>query len=224
MSVSYKQLIADLKETTGGASIVSRFYELLFNKNVKYHINGYTLISMTPPHLSGIGRSPESFTMNGIGDNILFAVDFQGIDISINTSSTQGYITYPTKKSSDGQISCSYLDSSNLHIYSFHKLWVDYIDAVRKGVLEPSGNYISEKELDFVGSMYAMVFEPDMITPVYTAKAIGIFPVSLGDKEIIGARTDNSIATYSVSYYCSGYGGQVGGGSLYSEFMNSLGT
>ena len=222
MSLSYSQLIGDLKEN-GAGEAVTKFYELLFNKNIEYHINGFTLISMMHPHLSGIGRSPESFLGDGLTANILFALDYNGIEVNVNTSNVQGYITYATAKSSSGQVSCSYIDSSALHIYSFHKLWIDYIDAVRLGVLEPSGHYIDTKTLDYVGSIYAVSFKPDMTSPVYTSKSIGIFPVTLGDKEILGSRTDNAIGITPISYQCASYKSEVGRGALYSEFLNTIG-
>jgi len=223
MSLSYQELLADLKQASGN-SLVSHFYDLLYDKSINYHINGYSIITMTPPHLSGLGLTPEAISSNGLIDNILFAIDFSGPGQRVEVSSSQGIVPYATKKTTSGDISCSYLDSDNLFIFGFHKTWIDYISSVRRGELEPSGNYIDNNELDYVASIYAVTFKPDMTSPVYVSKGVGCFPNSLEDKEIIGSRSSNELSIMSMSYTCADYQMDSSKGSLYNDFIENIAT
>ena len=191
-----------------------------------YHpdINGYTLLLMVPPPLTGL--SGKWYRPSGYWDNsadrlemqrlmTFAAVDFtppQKQIMSGMTSSRTGGIPFATEMTVTEQCSITYIDNIDLDIYYLHYVWVDYIHQLLEGVIAPSSEYLSGDPddslygaLDYVGSAFIVKFAPNMSTIRYVGKCTGIFPQTLPSKELIGQRTSNEITTLPFNYFCAYY-------------------
>ncbi len=172
-------------------------------------ISGYTLIFLIPPELSGVGFSFLPSTYSAASNTIFQALEFTPPQASLSydqlQSGANNKIPYATSKTSGGQMSITFLENMGLDVYSFHNNWLHYIEQVVLGYLEPSSEYIESGELDYATSAFVVRFKPDFQTMVYLGKAVGIFPVSLPNKEIIGSRQQTQLTTFSVDYICTDY-------------------
>ena len=174
-------------------------------------INGYTMIFMLPPDLSGIS---DTYTISQVTKLISFlAVDFtppQQQTIVGDVSGGGSGISYGTDVISTGGLQVSFIDTCTLDIFNLHKTWLDYIRGITKGTVSPSDRYLTSGEIDYATSAYVVRFKPVAATfslddIVYVGKAIGIFPIGLPDKEVIGRRDQNELTVLPIQYQCVDY-------------------
>jgi hypothetical protein len=198
------------------SNLLKHFESVFYNKgNSKTEIygsadvSGYTLIYLIPPQLSGLFFDilPTSIVT---GRNTIFAAtEFSPPECTLNidqvASSSNVRIPYAVGKTSGGQMSISYVENMRLDNYAFHNNWVNYIEQVMLGYLDPSDDVINSGELDYATSAFVMRYKPDMKSMVYLGKAIGIFPINLPNKEIIGSRQNPTLTTFSINYACTDY-------------------
>lgn len=154
-----------------------RFFNQMLRYNYNPDINGYTLLFMVPPDLSGLREEqdhPEARvdlakSFPGIEDGSLktallntckfitfAAVDFSPPQEQLNTekiSSRSGAIPYATEFTTSEQLSVTYIDDSDLTIYKFHQLWIHYIWDTLEGKIKPHSSYLNpELRYDTLGS------------------------------------------------------------------------
>ncbi len=171
-------------------------------------IGGYVLAFLKPPELSGL----SGFSSSNIAkarNSVFFIQDVTPPESSINTSQISSgsniSIPFATGKTSGGQLSISYLENHRLDIYALHHTWFHYIEQVLRGEIDPSSSYIESGELDYATSAYIVKYKPNMQDMVYIGKMIGIFPINLPNKEIIGSRNQNQVSVYNINYMCTDY-------------------
>lgn len=175
-------------------------------------IGGYVLAYIKPPVLSGLKNKFSSRTeiIEKAKNTVFFIQDITPPETTLNTSQMSGStitIPFATGKTSGGQMSVSFLENENVDMYSFHHTWFHYIEQVLYGEEEykPDDKYIESGELDYATCAYIIKYKPNMQDVVYIGKMIGIFPINLPNKEIIGSRNQNQITIYNVNYICTDY-------------------
>lgn len=196
------------------------FYKFFYDNGYDYDINGFSLVFFMPPHLSGFNwptpdllLSPSSSNSLGLSylDFITFALEFTPSDVSIEKG-TLGLVAsdtfdYPINIHATTDVSLSYLDTSDLKLYAFHSIWVRYIHAVISGMTLPRNEYLDADNdfdvIDYLGSLYVLKFDADMLKPRMIGKALGIFPNAVPFKEQIGPKGQHQITISNVSYTCS---------------------
>jgi hypothetical protein len=97
--------------------------------------------------------------------------------------------TTSVKSRISGDFSINYLETSDMFITTYHKIWMDYIEGVREGTLSPSQDAIKGYSkstfkskvgyIDYMNSAYYFLLEPDNKTIKYYAKYTGIFPTNV---------------------------------------------
>ena len=152
-----------------------RFFNQMLLYNYNPDINGYTLLFMVPPDLSGLAThqtdptavggargyefSSKTYTsldpstlltsLNSVARFATFAaVDFSPPQEQLNTekiSSRSGGIPYATEYTTSEQMSVTYIDDTDLTIYKFHQIWIHYIWDVLEGKLKPSNEYLEPR-------------------------------------------------------------------------------
>lgn len=177
-------------------------------------INGYCLIFLQPPHLSGMHSETDTFIEDVCKDIVLLATDATPSSLEVKVSEVpthNGAIPYGTQVSGGTNFQVTYIDNSNLDLCSLHIRWVQYIEDITRGVIEPDNIYLTSKlgEIDYVTSAYVIRFKPTANPSfndiVYIGKACGIFPTNYPDKEIIGRRDSNQLTIVPMSYTCTLY-------------------
>lgn len=208
------------------------FYEQLYDMprhGIRFHhpdLSGYTLMFMLPPHLSGYGLSE---TYGGeLGEVCKFfcfaGVDFTPPSVQVTASdlpSRSGSINFGTEVVVSGQLSMSFLDNKESAAFSFHKLWVNYIEDITRGKnsktgadIAPDSSYMLPDgarfgQIDYLTSAYVVRFKPSMhLTDIeinYVGKCTGIFPINIPDKEEIGRRDSPEMIMVPMMYSCTLY-------------------
>ena len=116
----------------------------------KFHpaINGYTLVFLQAPRLSGyenIGLLTPDVLEEFTKMVCFLAVDFTPPPIQVTASelpSRSGSLPYATEVSGTGQLSISFLDDANEHCFGYHKLWLSYIEDITRGITVATGTEI----------------------------------------------------------------------------------
>lgn len=75
-------------------------------------------------------------------------------------------------------LTLTFRDDRNLHIYQIFKAWTEYISGVYRGYINPRTEDIFNKVLDYVGAIYYVVTAEDGETVLFWSKYYGVFPTS----------------------------------------------
>jgi len=198
--------------------VLKYFYKQLYKK-YSPDVNGYMLIFMIPPDLSGW---PQEHLYRQSGDSYFFdtakfitfaAIDYTPPTHQVNTekiSSRNGAIPYVTEISNTEQCTLTYIENSKIDIYHYHHMWIEYIKAVVEGYVEPASKYITPGSsdfgaIDYAASIYVVKYLPDLRSIIYISKSVGVFPQTLPSKELIGQRTANELTTLPFTYFVAGF-------------------
>jgi len=203
-------------------------------------INGYTVTFIVPPDLSGYGLKNTGGSVFELSKLFPFlCIDFTPPPTTVVASeipARSGAIQFGTEVQASGQMQISCIDDSELNLAGYIKTWVTYIEDVTRGVVEPSAKYIQKGAefgaLDYATSAYVIRFKPthdlDWSDIVYIGKAVGIFPLGIPDKEIIGRRDSNEITMLPISFTCTYYRQAIYGSPkevnfwIIDEFINEI--
>jgi len=105
----------------------------------------------------------------------------------------------------DGRLSLAFQEWSGTPVTLLHKIWVDYIEAVKKGFLSPSQVNMNARILDYATSIYCFQLLPDARTIEFACRYTGAFPVAVPfsswSGKIGGADTVKVTVPYAYSFY-----------------------
>jgi len=180
-------------------------------------INGYTVTFIEPPDLSGYNLNVANQYSNITKLFPFLCIDFTPPPTQVISSeipARSGSIQFGTEIQGSGQMQMTCMDDSQLGLAGFIKTWVSYIEDVTRGIVSPASGYYTPEDpkfgqLDYTSSAYVIRFKPTMNLDwsdiVYVGKAVGIFPLNIPDKEIIGRRDSNEITMLPISFACTFY-------------------
>jgi hypothetical protein len=77
------------------------------------------------------------------------------------------------------QFTINYTERRDLPITKIHKLWVDYMEFVRRGLMLSSNYSIKNRIFDYFSSVYYFTLEPDGQTIQYYCKYTGVAPIAV---------------------------------------------
>jgi len=153
-----------------------------------------------------------------------FATDFtppQTQVINAQVQARTGAISYASDVTETESVSVQFVESNPLTVYKFHLLWVEYIRDILRGTIEPNMKYLKSDSggdwstgpqdsdyygsQDYLASFYVVKYNLDMETISYIGKCIGVFPLTLPSKDLIGNRLTNEICILPFDYSCVAY-------------------
>ena len=215
-----------IQESFGDNGILKHFTRVLMGADIASNgrqfspdINGYTVTFIQPPDLSGYELNGTVESVKDITKMFPFlCIDFTPPPTQVIASeipARSGSIQFGTEVQSSGQMQITCMDDSELGLAGFIKTWVSYIEDVTRGIVDPHSKYTDPYNkqffgaLDYATSAYVIRFKPtaklDWGDIVYIGKAVGIFPLNIPDKEIIGRRDNNEITMLPISFTCTFY-------------------
>ena len=88
------------------------------------------------------------------------------------------YARNTIESNSAGQISISFTDDRRLTVYKMHKLWLEYMTKIQKGIFTSTRTAIQQKVLDYACSIYYFLCSGDGESILMWSKYIGAFPLN----------------------------------------------
>lgn len=133
---------------------------------------------------------------------------------TFNASETfRGYkLTLPSssvESRAGGTFSINYHETRNMEVTVFHKIWVDYIEAIRLGTIVPSNSSIRRYNrnnvknrgyIDYMNSCYYFLLDADGKTIKYYAKYTGVFPTNVPFNTFNWELGNNTLKKLSITY------------------------
>ena len=149
-----------------------------------------------------------------------------GIDYETISGRTRN-IHVPTKLMSSGDFSITYKENWNLDIFRYHEAWYNYIQAYRKGYIKTKTKPADDDffiDIPYLNAVWIAIFKPRTFKLAGLVKIMGVSPLELPLKDIIGERSNHQLTTFSLSYKAVDtitkfYGDTTPSGNLYDEFM-----
>jgi hypothetical protein len=134
--------------------------------------------------------------------------NFQPIDVSMEQreayETKQGYkIPLPyTKTVSEASnsliLSCQ--ETSNLDFFKIMTLWVNYISNITDGTFYANPEMVRKGIIDYMGSIYYFVLEPDGRTVKYWAKYTGVWPTVVPSSQLSYTRGESSLVESDMTF------------------------
>ena len=78
-----------------------------------------------------------------------------------------------------GQLSITFNDDRNGHVYQLIRAWTEYISGVYRGEIIPKESTIMNKILDYSSAIYYIVTAEDNETIIFWSKYYGVFPTQI---------------------------------------------
>lgn len=193
----------------------------LYNYNP--HINGFFYVFMEPgsweeEYPSG---TIDGFLMNEVGaqgdglfkqfrDNcgmLAYDIDIPQLNMEYETySSRNKNLNYATKTNLMGDFSIKYLETADMKCIRYQSSWIQYIDALKKGYLGPApetstdlGEFIPTP---YYNSVWVIIFDKFGTNIRGIVKIMGVAPVNLPIKDVIGERGQNTLSMVTCNYKC----------------------
>ena len=151
----------------------------------------------TSPFIKLISNRFESFTTK--------ATTSQPREVGETFYGFKQYLPGPYINSISGDsISIEYTETGGMEILQLHKIWLDYIENISRGIFKPSRTASFNRYLDFTSSIYLFNLAPDGETILFWEKLTGCSPISVPyDVFSSKAVNDKEIIRYSIEYVYS---------------------
>lgn len=151
----------------------------------------------TSPFIKLISNRFESFTTK--------ATTSQPREVGETFYGFKQYLPGPYINSISGDsISIEYTETGGMEILQLHKIWLDYIENISRGIFKPSWTASFNRYLDFTSSIYLFSLAPDGETILFWEKLTGCSPISV-PYDAFSSKTvnDKEIIRYSIEYIYS---------------------
>ena len=138
-------------------------------------------------------------------NNIL---NFNIIDYTIDTTEAfntkEGYRmilpTNSTQSRAAGQISLNVYENSNMDVFKYINIWMNYIDDISNGTLSANPQMIKNNMLDYTASIYYFVISPDGYTIKYYAEYVGVYPTNFPTSTLSYTKGSVNDLTYDIPF------------------------
>lgn len=191
-------------------------------------VNGYFYIHMQNgtwvDYFNGSGQFNKNNTINTTTYSLrniaskagkyIFNTDLPNMLMETETVSGRlRNVNYATKMQLLGDFSINYHDNNNLDLLTYHVAWFKFIEALRRGDIEPNSDDWESDDgqaaispfirMPYYNAMWVLVFKPFSTIPVAIFKLMGITPVSLPLQQILGDRGAPTIGTFNQTFKCN---------------------
>lgn len=112
-------------------------------------------------------------------------------------------LNYASRLHYAGDFSINYIEEYNNHVFRYHEAWFKYIDALKKGYIVPNLNDNNQKEfidVPYFNAVWVILFAPFTTNIRGLIKILGVAPINLPFKQIIGDRGKNTLSTINQNY------------------------
>lgn len=138
------------------------------------------------------------------------ATDIDIPQLNIEYESVSGKnrnLNYASKVHFAGDFSINFLENFNNDVFRYHESWFKYIDALKKGFIKmpikkKDDNFNGQDfiEVPYFNAVWVAVYAPFTTNIRLLIKIMGVAPINLPFKQIIGDRGKNQLTTINQSY------------------------
>ena len=229
----------------------SEYYRLAYDLGLKLldkkfnpHINGFYYVSVEPGTWATYSKNKPD---NYCDDHLLAIADFKNncstyitdIDIPNLTleydavSGKARSINYATKTSFASDFSLNILNDYDSYCLKYIDCQFKFISDFKKGSIEPEGavDYVrstgeSFTDIPYFDAIWVAIFKPFTFQISCLIKILGVAPVNMPFKNVMGDRSKNEITSLNMNYKSTDmfyklYGDNPSG-NLYNEFINHI--
>lgn len=150
-------------------------YAYLSNKNILKELSKYG--GRSDDFMLSLSNNVNGFTVNE--ENI--GTERMG---KTYTGHAINYGKNDIESKSASSISIEFRDDRDFHIYQIHKLWVEYINGVYQGLINPTKDDIYNRVLDYTGAIYYIITAEDGETILFWSKYYGVFPSTIPSDQL----------------------------------------
>jgi len=224
----HRQVTLGYKHDKNFSPHVSGFYMIFMVHGTWYE--GYRkYVAANGPNEAGLSKLPKGSVLSSsfneerekVGDihlnnpgsyfNML-ATDIDVPDITeeyISVSSRLRNSFVPSRNYFVSDFSISYIENINLDIMRYHEGWHKYLNLVRRGEVNPyegsskqcnnnnNGYFV---EVPYSNAVWVAVFRPFTTEIQLLIKLIGVMPVTMPLKQVIGNRSSSKMTVLNISY------------------------
>jgi len=143
-------------------------------------------------------------------------------------------LSYVSKLNFNGDFSINFLETNINLIFRYHTAWYDYIDYYKKGYIIPSTTFDDTSEfidVPYFNAVWVAVFAPFSTNIRCLIKIMGVSPVNLPLKQIIGDRSKSSLTTINQNYKSNDMifkfyetEGDYAASPFFQDFLNDMGV
>lgn len=183
------------------------------------HINGFYHVIMQP------GTWVEDMKSGG-GDGFLFNetdglfeefhnkcgllsydIDIPQLNIEYESySSRNKNLNYATKVNLSGDFSIKYLEDQSMAAIRYQSSWLQYMEASKKGYMNPTtytGDESETIDIPYFNSIYVIIFNNFGTKIKGIVKLMGVAPINLPIKDVLGDRNTNNLTMVNCNYKCN---------------------
>jgi hypothetical protein len=177
--------------------------------------HGFSLFILIPPYLSAPeykevfgepfmkpSNNEQNFFKTYIKSVPVLAFDFKPPQINTKISEDKlikGTIPHIDEIIPSNSIDVTYYETKELLVYTFHKIWLDYIDDVKMGRIKPEDSIWENGYLHYAGAAFVLRFTSELDL-VYLGYAVGLIPTGRDPSSIVTTQTHQDVSTVSFTY------------------------
>jgi hypothetical protein len=168
------------------------------------------------------------------------ATDIDIPQLSLEYDSISGKsrsLNYVSRVNYASDFSINYIDDSELTCFGYHELWYKYIDALKKGYINFEASTHKEDTSKFFevpnfNAVWVAIFKPFTTEINVLIKILGVSPINIPFKQIIGDRSKSSLTTLNINYKSNDMvfqiiqykNNKIVETDFYNEYITDLGT
>ena len=238
---------ANLSHVIGNAGDPAQ-YKLLYDLGLRYldkdfspHVNGFyyvsvdsgTWVSAAPSqnYSDDYLKALSDFKINC--SSYITDIDMPNLSLEFDTLSGKARsLNYATKMSYSSDFSLNIINDSNNYCIKYLDCQLQFISSYRKGTIEiADDNYTSLTGPQFINMPYfdavwVAIFKPFSFKIDCLIKILGVAPINMPFKQIIGDRAKSSLSSLNMNYKSTDmfykFYGDKASGPLYDEFIAHL--
>ena len=136
------------------------------------------------------------------------ATDIDIPQLNIEYESVSGksrHLSYASKLHFAGDFSINFIENYTNHVIRYHESWFKYIDALKKGYVNlPINSADNDKsyfiDIPYFNAVWVVIFAPFTTNIRGLIKIMGVAPINLPIKQIIGDRSKSALTTINQNY------------------------
>lgn len=137
----------------------------------------------------------------------MYATDIDIPQLNIEYESISGKnrsLNYASKINFAGDFSINYIETHNNLIFRYHEAWFKYIEALKKGYINitiPTNTDTSYTiPVPYFNAVWVVIFSPFTTNIRGLVKILGVAPINLPIKQVIGDRSKNEMTVINQNY------------------------